>query len=1229
MSSPIDSLLNEFVFDPDSIHPRRQQETIFLARALLHRSQALRTPEERRRAEQLDRMLHHPKDKSTLFQITDQVFRPRNAARAVDQFRYLLKSEGTPHFFKPWERTLLSLFQSFGGILPTLSLALVKEKIRSDARSFVLSAEEPAFTKHLQKRHAEGIRINVNFLGEALLGEKDAAQRHQRYLDALDHPEIEVLSVKISTLDSQISPLARRQTIDRLVERLTPLFRKAGASRFRRTNGTEVAKFIYLDMEEYQDLFLTAEAFIRTLDQPELKSVSAGIALQAYLPDSFLIQQELTTWAQERVAAGGAPITIRIVKGANLEMERIEAAHRGWPQAPFLTKPETDSHYKRMLEYGLRPENRNAVHLGIASHNLFEIAHALLHVREANAFETVQLEMLEGMANAQVRALGECGVNLLLYAPACRSSEFLNAIAYLVRRLDENTGPENFLRHAQNLSDSDASWNTLAETFHASCHLPLQDQPRRTQNRLRPEGNFTPRASFENEPDTDFSLLANSDWALDLLTNLQRRLNEEKFAIPVVVGGKEFFTSANSRGCHDPSRPGVILGRYATATREQLALAIQTTREDPTEWRKSKWSDRREALERAAHEISRSRGDLIGMALANAGKIISEGDAEVSEAIDFIRYYVRTADSVWERTHLEIAPRGTVVVLSPWNFPIAIPCGGIAAALCAGNHVILKPSSDAVMVAWELCHCFWKAGIPKTVLQFVPCSGALAEENLLPHADAAILTGGTETAERIQTKHPSLFLMAETGGKNAMIVTAMADREQAIKHLVQSAFSHSGQKCSATSLLLLEAELYDDPGFREALRDAVKSLKVGSAWDLATRVGPLIRPPLETLHRGLTTLEPGEEWLVAPESDPNHPELYSPGVKWGVQRGSFTHTTELFGPVIGVMRFQHLDEAIQIVHQTGYGLTAGLQSLDKREQKRWRSKLRVGNLYLNRPTTGAIVGRQPFGGFAKSVFGPGVKAGGPNYLFPLFAFGNSRAPERKGELPSDLQESLAWIKTNPPTGLTPSEMGKIEASVRSLYHAFTEEFSKTHNDWNLLGQENLRRYLPWKGYVVRLDPRDTPLEMISRLAAARISGASWRISTAPGHRLAPWLTQFLQSWHVTVKEENDPEMIQEMSKGKIRRLRYAAPGRASQNLLQAAATSGVFVDQRPVLLDGRIELLGLFQEQTICIETHRYGNLKPDISHKAEQTNTATKETSSHKGTKPQRLSNRHHLFIP
>ena len=545
-SAHLVELLEKFEPAVQNQLPLPIQRALYVARQLQQRAADLQTPQEQAQQAELDRMIQSSHDKATLTEITDQAFRAKAPNRAVDQLIHILDVQGIPRFFSTLDRALLKGFQSFGSYLPGVAVPLVREKMHHETANVILPAEEELLRNHLRDRRSEGVRMNVNLLGEALLGERDAERRLSAYLAALQLPELETLSVKISTLYSQIRPLARKHAVQILCDRMELLLRGANKLRFTRAGGREVAKFIYLDMEEYRDMSITAEVFMRTLDRPGLRQVRAGIALQAYLPDAFLIQQEITNWARARVSRGGDAVTIRLVKGANMEMERVAASHSGWPQAPFKTKADTDANYKRMVAYGCEPANSAAVNLGIASHNLFDLSYGLVTAHERNCLDCVQFEMLEGMANHQRRALFELASNLLLYAPACRQEDFIHAIGYLIRRLDENTGPENFLRHAFHLKVDSPQWQALEQNFIACFDNidQLRDTARRTQDRStapQVEAAQTDWRSFHHEPDTDFSLQDNFAFAEQLLQRGKATWDAPPRKIPLVLDGEEIW----------------------------------------------------------------------------------------------------------------------------------------------------------------------------------------------------------------------------------------------------------------------------------------------------------------------------------------------------------------------------------------------------------------------------------------------------------------------------------------------------------------------------------------------------------------------------------------------------------------------------------------------------------------------------------------------------------------
>ena len=1193
-------ILSKFQPDPASHHALPIQKAILVARELQDRAGKLQTASERRQQAELDRMLQTPSDKSTLAQMTDQAFRTSDPHRAVEHLIHILDVQGVPRFFNPWDRTLMKGFQSFGGYMPGVALPLVKEHMQKETANVILPGEQALLTQHLAERTQEGVRMNVNFLGEAILSEEESERRLQQYLHGLQWPEIEVVSIKISTLYSQISALAREQTVATLCDRIERLIRTAQRSRFTRPGGEVVPKFVYLDMEEYRDKELTAEAFMRTLDRPGLETVHAGIALQSYIPDSYRTLITILEWARRRAAAGRGRITIRLVKGANLEMERAEASLRGWPQAPYKTKLETDANYKRLLHEVMKPENLAAADVGVASHNLFDLAYGLVLAHEAKATDQVQFEMLEGMANNQRRALFEFCRNVLLYAPACKKENFINAIGYLIRRLDENTGPENFLRHAFKIKVGSPEWQKLEQGFLASFDaLPtVSDAPRRVQDRHNRPAATSPAIArgwenFENEADTDFSLPQNGEWAQGIIAKWQPLCGAQAPQIPLVIGGEELLDGRTLRDCLDPSRPGVVVGRYRQAGEQDVLRAVETAAADPDGWRTMPSQKQFEILGRVAQELRKARGDLMGAALANGGKTLPESDPEVSEAVDFLEFYRDTARFWQKMPGLTARPKGVVVVVSPWNFPIAIPCGGVAAALAAGNTVIIKPASDAVLVAWEMCQCFWRAGVSKRALQFVPCSGSAEGRKLVNHpkVNAVILTGGTATALSMLKDNPKLQLFAETGGKDVTVVTALSDRDQAIKHVLHSAFSHAGQKCSATSLLLLEAEIYDDPAFRKSLCEAVSSMKVGSAWDLDTKMGPLIRPPSGDLETALKVLEPGEEWALMPQQIPGNPNLWTPGIKYGVKPGNFTHMTEFFGPVLGVMRFEKLAEAVARVNQTGYGLTTGLESLDEREWDYWKDHVRAGNLYINRVTTGAVVLRQPFGGLGKSAFGPGLKAGGPSYVAQLmdFADRDKAAAEGNPENPA-----LAMLTQGLTSRQHPDATQVLRAAL-SYERAFREEFGSQHDHFKLVGQDNFRRYLPIPAVRIRVHPADSAFEIFARACAARVAGSHITISSPreQPHPAVALLEDLTESWAGAIEfvEETDEQLARALRDNQADRVRFAAPDRASETVLAAAGEMGGIAVTTPVSGEGRLELLWYVREQSLSIDYHRYGNL--------------------------------------
>jgi RHH-type proline utilization regulon transcriptional repressor/proline dehydrogenase/delta 1-pyrroline-5-carboxylate dehydrogenase len=1147
----------------------------------------------------MNKMLDHPKDKALLIELMDQCFRCDSNARIADQIIFLLEKHGMAHFFTTKDKTLLWLFQNFGKFLPNLSVPMFVNQIREDTKTVVIKGEEEPFNKHMVMRKKEGTRVNINLIGEVVLGEEEALERMEKYLKALTNPNIDYISIKISTIYSQIIALDFEHTVEILVEKLTQIYTQAQKYPYIKPDGTKTNKFINLDMEEYRDLAITVEVFKRTLAKPQFKDFYAGIVLQAYLPDSFNWQKDLCEWAKIRVQNGGSPIKFRLVKGANMEMEETEASQKHWEMVTYIDKSDTDSNYKRMARYALLKENAPFMHIGTASHNLFELSYATTQAQENGTSDYHTLEMLEGMSEAARLAIREISKSVILYAPIASQAQFTNAIAYLVRRLDENTGPDNFIRYSFGLKVGSKDWNMQKELFLKSFENEKTSfvGAKRKQNRLEENWEDFSNSSFDTkhyhaEADTDFVLPKNQEWARNIIKKWKFSKDTKHKITPIVIGGKDISEDRKLVEAIDKSqlKEGVLAGIFANANAEDLKKAVEVAKADVDGWRLLSHAQRHEALKKVAIKVRERRDDLIGVAAAEVGKVFTETDVEVSEAVDFLEFYPYSVDHFDKYENLEFTGKGVGVVIPPWNFPVAIPLGGIAATLAAGNTVIIKPASVAALTAYEMCKCFWDAGISKNVLQFTPCPGALAGEHLIGNKDVdfVILTGGEDTAASMLKTRPDLLLTAETGGKDATIVTNMADREQAVKNVCQSAFGNSGQKCSATSLLVLEEEVYNDEGFKKALIDTARSMSVGSVWDFKNRIGTLANPVSGNLKKAIEILEKNETWLVAPSYAQDNEYMLKPSIKWGVDEGNFIHMNELFGPVLAVVKANNLEHAVKIVNDTGYGLTSGIESLDEREVSYWKENLKAGNLYINRGTTGAVVLRQPFGGMGKSAIGAGRKVGIFNYITQFVNFTEKSAPKINKKYNNDLTKFITNCKI---THNNKEDFEKLEMALQSYLENFENEFSVAKDYANVRGEDNHFRYLPLKNVLIRVSSDDTIFETVSRMLAAKVSGVHFKVSVNNNTLVKSFLDNAKELFSVrdALIEQSDEEFVKFIKN--YDRVIYSDISKVSAFVFEEARKSLTFIIRAKPMMEGRLELLNYFIEQSISHSFHRYGNI--------------------------------------
>ncbi len=1155
------------------------EEAVELAAEILEQSRQHESSAERKRSAMMARMMGDADGKKFTMAMADQVLRMIGDDRAAKRMGTLIDEYGVPKYFSFLDRIAVRIGNTAAKWVPNLVMPKVTSKIRKDSEHVIISAAKDKFANYLKTRRSSGMRVNFNQLGEAVLGDKEADRRLEENAGRLIEPGVDYISVKLSSICSQISLTGYEQTKELIKPRLRELYRAAISGK----NASQ-PKFVNLDMEEYRDLHLTVDIFRSVLDEPEFETMMAGIVLQAYLPDSFEVLQSLTQWAKERHARSGGRIKIRIVKGANLAMEQVDASMHDWPQAPYTSKIQSDANFKRMLEFGTRAENAKVVQIGIGSHNLFDIAYGLLLRQRREVQPFIEFEMLEGMANAQATEVLKRSGDMLLYSPVVLDSEFEAAVAYLVRRLDENTAPGSFLGALFALEKGSPEWKRQVAAFREAVELSQSETlsvlPNRTQDRSKETFEVPEtRTKFHNADDTDFSLPANRTWASEIVAQWKTKTIEP---IPICIGEKNVLEPLTGEG-HDPSKPGEVVYQYAEATSEHVEEALSIATVAQKAWEAKGIAVRSQILRQVGVEISNGRAEAIGAMLFETGKAIGESDVEVSEAIDFANYYAGSLDAEGWFDGTEAKAIGVVVVTPPWNFPFAIPCGGVLAALMAGNSVILKPAGEAVLTAWTMVNQLWNAGVPRDVLQFIPMEDGPVGQQLISdqRVAAVVLTGSIHTARLFQGWRPNLNLLAETSGKNCLIISSSADLDLAIKDLVRGAFGHAGQKCSASSLALIDDEVYDSPKFRQQLVDAASSLKVGVPWDASAIVTPVIREPAPELAQGLTELEPGEEWLLQPKMIDGNPCLWSPGIRMGVKPGSWYHKTECFGPVLGLMRITTVEEAIEIQNSSDFGLTGGIHSLDPKEIELWRDKVEVGNAYVNRSTTGAIVQRQPFGGWKDSCIGPGSKAGGPNYVSQFCEWTQTTSPK----LCEPVSQSVGdWIQRS---CNDLEQQDRVTAAAESFQYWWTREFSVAHDPSQIHGETNEFRYRtrPWHIVRVELVDESTSEKLLTVATACHIAGVKLMVSIDDDLDLEPMLGSFCFDW-TRESDEDFSLRCGELKSGSITRLGNVI----ADQLAKILASRNVSVS-KGVLSNGRIEMLKLLREQTISETVHRYGNI--------------------------------------
>jgi RHH-type proline utilization regulon transcriptional repressor/proline dehydrogenase/delta 1-pyrroline-5-carboxylate dehydrogenase len=887
-----------------------------------------------------------------------------------------------------------------------IAAGVAGRQIRKMAGQFIVGTDPAAASRSLAAMWRDNTAAVIDLLGEHTLSHSEADTYAARLTDLVETllteserwapnerlerddlgqlPRVAV-SIKPTALAPDYRPLTADAGIETAKDRLRPIL--ATAAR----RGAQV----WFDMERYEAKELTNRLFRELITEPGLEELHAGIVVQGYLRDSADDLVDLIGWASGRPV----PIAVRLVKGAYWDTETIVAEAAGWPVPVYEHKAETDLNYERCVR--ILHSHHDQVRAAFASHNLRSLAYAIETARSSGIGDNgYEIQLLFGMAEPVHEAIRRLGFRLRVYAPI---GELVPGMAYLVRRLLENTSQDSFVRNRyaedKNLDALLAKPTVppdVAERSRLQGQLPAPAKPGEGAYHPEPVAEwFRPEVRRTMaEAVSSFKSPAAAAASEGVPASAAFRIGRY---VAARIGGEDVSTS-RSIASVNPADPAQVVATSACCDAAEATAAIEACASAFEGWRRRPTEERAAVLFRAAQWMRQRRFDITALEVFEAGKGWDEADGDVCEAIDFLEYYGRESLRLARGGHVQSPPgelnrltyrgRGVTAVIAPWNFPLAIPTGMVSAALVTGNSVVFKPAKQTPAIARVLVDAFEHAGLPAGVLSFVPGVGEEIGDTLITHPKVAAIsfTGSKAVGLRLNEggartvpgQREVRRVFAEMGGKNAIIIDSDADLDVAVPAAVRSAFGYSGQKCSAASRIVVVGAV--GGGFLERFVESTRALRIGLPEEMGTEMGPVIDE--DALKRIRDWQERAADFgrvVLQREDLPDKGYFVGPTIVDGVEPDSPLAYEEIFGPVVAVLRAKDFEHAIEIANWSQYSLTAGVISRSPSHIARAAEALEAGNIYINRGITGAVVGRQPFGGHAMSGFGQ--KAGGPDYLY--------------------------------------------------------------------------------------------------------------------------------------------------------------------------------------------------------------------------------------------------------
>ncbi|PCI75292.1 hypothetical protein COB21_05810 [Candidatus Aerophobetes bacterium] len=1154
----------------DNIEPSITDEQILetslqLGEALLHHVPLESDASQSRYHEKFNLLLNDQLGKAFFHAIADQCFRSLNSKRSMDQYQYLLSLYDLPTSLSGIDRVKFLSIGSLYKKIPSYCKKAIYNYLAKQARPFFLSSQELS-SKSIS---TPGLESNIDCYCSIPLGASDVQDHVNFYKFFAERTDLSQITINIENLllnGQSFSFSDELQCFTSHVESILNAYIK------KRKTTSSITFFLEANLYQHEEILL--EAFVHLLTMKSYKNISLGIVLHSYYPDSYLAAKKICIAAKKRVKEGGNPTIITLSKGKFLKKEAQQASSGGYPQPCFLKKELTDANFKKILNLLINKSSITHTHVQVFTHNLLDIAYALVLKNKNGIDQGLSFEMVQNLSSPLRKTLinmNERVVERKTYVPKRYEQQ---AIITLFRKISDQSNPYSFICSTRGADSESSEWKNQAKSFENSFAL-MSDTPE--TSRLLSVQPVSLYDRFIHEPPLWFMRSDGHDV-------IKKALIKPTYTPITSACLKKENTQRIAK--HSPHNSSSILYHYPLPEDKSIEKVLKQLKKPGPICLKLEAEKLKESITKALDYLRKNKATFIKHQVYDLAMPFYLASEQVRAAIDFGQYAINSFDPLLRGTDIDFSPVGSIFVHPHPRSALSTAAQSVFNALLCGNTIMVGADKSCVDTLYTFVSALWESGITQEQLLFLPVDDEILESVAKSdHVDMMYYFGSKKQALNLYKKRGNKGFRAELEGKNTMIITAMSDRNLAIRHLVDSSFQFSGQYPFATSLAIVEKEVFHDPSFKKSLIDAVQNLKCGPAYDPSSTITPLIGP-LSPMQEETLNNTRSNAWILKPKRLDENSLLYSPGVLWGVKRGSVFHSSPLSLPVLAVMEAENLDKAIYLANNTPFGLAACLESLDIREHKQWINSIKAGSRFINIPSTSLMVKKNPICAIKGSIIGPSRSRGGPNSLIPYVKIEQKDIPKEKFPINQKVNNLTRLLEK---ISLSAEDLGLWYASISS-YSFFFQQYKRERDLVKVMGEDHTLLYRPLKKIVFRITNKDKPLDFL-RIFAATLTAhvhmeVSWEQSPDLSDKQIDW-GNLLPTCRIT--QESHETFLNKVRLGNFQLIRTI--GAPEEALYLAAANNGGRIEPGSPFSNGRFELLRYFHEIITSSTYHRFGNL--------------------------------------